>query len=228
MLGVLAVALMLAVPRSEDAAAHAEKPFIGCLAEAVPKQHAEARPTTEEEFKELAKLHPFPSWLKRGGVQNTAVDAVGVAVSADEIEVRPKNQTTTVKYPPHAHLATGAVCHWVSDRGCYLLDDVKKGDWVRLWVGTADKEKGEECFYLSILKRPGEKVPASRKPSDCGPYHLYRQRQNEYDERGEYPPEELELYLKMRLEDAKEGRVRAPLPPKTPRVTFDDFPKQKD
>ena len=125
---------------------------------------------------------------------------------------------------------SGAVCHWEHDPRCYLLDDVKKGDWVRLGVGTADKdkEKGEECFYLSIRKRPGGEVPASRKPCDFDPYHLYRQRQNEYDERGEYPPEELELYRKMQREDAKEGRVRAPLPPKTPRVIFDDLPKQKD
>ena len=144
-----------------------------------PKAEAKTRPTTKEEFAALAKENPMPRWLpyknnpKRVAVKH--VHGTVVDVGEEFIEIVPKGQQKAVTYPAHVLLATGAVCHWLTDSECYLLDDVRKGDEVVLGVGTVEKEVGEECFYLTIRKRPGGVIPASRKPREHKPYHLERQ-----------------------------------------------------
>lgn len=64
---------------------------------------------------------------------------------------------------------------------------------VVLSVGTVDKAKGPECFWLSIRERPGGGVPPSRKPSFPKAYHLERQKEIEDARNGipktEKPPE---------------------------------------
>jgi len=152
------------------------------------------RPTTKEEFAALAKDGPKPPWLPFTGQQRVLDERIRgtvVEVSADAIEVRPKGKKETVKFPPHVLLATGAVCHWETDSTCYLLDDVQKGDFVLVSYGTVDKEKGPECFYVSIQERPGGVVPPSRKPSDTKPYHLDREYELFYERKGEKTPEAL-------------------------------------
>lgn len=136
------------------------------------------RPTTKEDFAALAKQGPNPPWMpfigqKRVTVQ--AIDGTVAEVSRETIEIQLRGKKETAKYPPHTLLDTGAVCHWETESGCYLLDDVKKGDIVVLRVGTVDKEKGPECFTVTIRERPGGVVPASRKPSYPKPYHVERQ-----------------------------------------------------
>lgn len=163
--------------------------------EQIASKEKAARPTTKEEFAALAKEGPKPPWRPFSGVGHKRVreellDGTVVAVSADVIEVRPKGKKETVKFPPHALLATGAVCHWEHDSTCYLLDDVQKGDVVVVAYGTVDKVKGPECFYLCIRERPGGVVPPSRKPSDTRPYHLEREYELFFERQGLKTPEE--------------------------------------
>lgn len=187
---------------------------------------AKKRPTTKEEFAELAKEHPSPPWFPypgRNRVNDDRVYGTVVEVSADSIEVRPFGKKETVKYPPHVLLATGAVCHWLLDDGCYLLDDVKKGDEVMLGVGTVDKEKGAECFYVSITKRSGDVVPPSRKLSSK-PYHLSQQRRLDFEAKGEFTPEELKDYAEKQKLYAEKGLP--PPPPLKPPVQPEDTKKK--
>lgn len=152
------------------------------------------RPTTREEFAELAKDGPLPPWLPFRGqkrVHDEKVDGTVVSVNAGVIELEVKGKNDTVKYPAHELLSTGAVCHWLTDSCCYLLDDVKKGDVVIVGVGVVDKKRGEECFYVSIRKRPGKEVPASRKVSEAAPHHKIQQARNEYEEKGTPIPKHL-------------------------------------
>jgi len=174
----------------------------------------EKRPTTKEEFAALAKAGPRPPWLPFGPghnmVRDETIDGTVVAVSRAAIEIRPWGKKETVKYPPHTLLDTGAVCHWETDSHCYLLDDVQKGDEVMLGVGTVDKEKGEECFYVRIRKRPGGVIPPSRKPSERLPYHRDTQAEIDHFEKGTPLPEHLQP------KTTSNGR---PLPPSLPPPT---------
>lgn len=188
-------------------------------------------PTTKAEFEKLAKEGPRAPWLpysNQSPCKVDQIDATVVDVSDEWIEVRVKGKKETVKYPAHALLVSGGVCHWETDCDCYLLDDVKKGDEVVVAVGTADKEKGPECFYVTIRRRPDGVIPPSRKPS-LSPYHKERQRQLDYEDRGEYTPEELRDY-----EEAKEYRTRKglppppPLPERKPRAKPTDEPKKDE
>ena len=196
------------------------------VADAPKKEEKPARPTTKEEFAALAKDGPKPPWLLFPGqtrVQDEIKYGTVVAVSADAIEIRPSGKKEgTVKYPPHALLATGAVCHWVSDAHCYLLDDVRKGDVVILGVGTVDQDKGAECFYVRIHERPGGAVPPSRKPSDTKPYHLEREYELYYKRQGLETPEEVKTAAEKRRFLAEKG---IPIPPEEPKK---DDPKKKD
>lgn len=169
---------------------------------ALPPAVAERRPVSKEDFAELARKLPPPPWLPfvgRKRVNSDTIQGTVVDVSREVIEIRPPGKKETVKYTPHALLDAGAVCHWLWDGECYLLDDVQKGDVVRLGIGTADPAVGTECFYLSIRERPEGVVPASRKPNWPNPYHVEQQK---------------------KLDDAKNGIVR---PEKQP----DPQPKAK-
>lgn len=156
------------------------------------KKDEPKRPTTKEEFAALAKEGPKPPW-RLTSFNEEILDGSVVDVSRESIEIQLKGKKETAKYPPHTLLDTGAVCHWQFDSQCYLLDDVKKGDVVVLSVGTVDKEKGPECFWLSIRERPGGVVPPSRKPSFPKAYHLEQQKEIEDSRNGipkkEKPPE---------------------------------------
>lgn len=194
-----------------------------------PKADGKPRPTTVEEFAALAKDGPLPPWqsfTSQLAVKVSKVYGTVVEVSADSIEVRPRGGKETVKYPPHVLLATGAVCHWETDSRCYLLDDVQKGDEVMLGVGTADEKKGDECFFLSIQRRPGGVIPASRKPSEPKPYHLRRQRELDYEAKGENTPEDIKDDIEKRKLHAEKGLP--PPPPLQPPVKPMDDPKKKD
>jgi hypothetical protein len=153
-------------------------------------------PTTEKEFAELAKDLPLPPWHLAGPnhrrVESRFVFGTVVDVRADFIEVQPHGKKEAVKYPPHVLLATGAVCHYESDALCYLLADVKKGDDVGVRVGTVDEEKGPEAFCIRVNKRPGDVVPASRKPSGDFPYHVNQQARNDHEEKGTPLPERMQ------------------------------------
>ncbi len=155
------------------------------------KKEEPKRPTTKEEFAALAKEGPKPPWMPFGRghkmVAEDIIDGTVVDVSRESIEIQLKGKKESAKYPPHTLLDTGAVCHWQFDSHCYLLDDVKKGDVVVLSVGTVDKDKGPECFWLRIRERPGGVVPASRKPSFPKAYHLEQQKEIE-DARNGIPP----------------------------------------
>ena len=183
------------------------------------KKGEKRRPTTLEEFEELAKEGPKPPWLPFGPqhkrVGDDKIEGLVVAVSREFIEIRPLGKKETVKYPPHTLLDTGAVCHWLTECNCYLLDDVRKGDMVIVGVGTVDKDKGAECFYVSIRKRPGGVVPASRKPREVNPYHLDRQAEIDHAEKGTPLPEHL------RAKATPTGRVVPPATPPPP-------PEKKD
>lgn len=179
-------------------------------------QEKAKRPTTKEEFEALAKAGPKPPWIpfaEQTRVNAEYIDGTVLAVSEKIIKIRLKGKDDTATFPPHALLASGAVCHWEGDSHSYLLDDVKVGDEVMLAVGTVDKTKGVECFFLSIRWRPNAKVPASRNPSEPNPYHKRRQYQNEYDDRGEHTPEELQAH-----EDEKRSNMKRGLPPPRPLV----------
>ncbi|MEO2090891.1 MAG: hypothetical protein ABGY75_15535 [Gemmataceae bacterium] len=176
-----------------------------------------SRPTTNEEFAALAKEGPRPPWMPFSGVGHKMVTGeiihgTVVEVSADAVEIRPKGKKETVKFPPHALLATGAVCHWETDCDCYLLDDVQKGDLVILRVGKVDKVKGAECFHIRIHERPGGVVPPSRKPSDTNPYHLQREYELFWERQGLKTPEELKTLADKMKFRAERGQL-PPLPP---------------
>lgn len=196
----------------------------------MPVADAKKRPTTKEEFAALAKELPIPPWIPGPGPQNRVLDrrvfGTVIAVSAESIEVLPKGEKKTVKFPPHAHLATGAICHYEWDSTCYLLDDVQEGDEVMVGYGVVDKEKGPECFYVSIRQRPGDVVPPSRKPSKTNPYHLSRQRTLDYEARGEYTPEELKAHAEKQKLAAEKGLP--PPPPLPPLKPTADPMKKKD
>jgi hypothetical protein len=189
-------------------------------------------PTTMKEFAALAKDGPIPPWYPYTGhspIPVDHIDAIVVKVSDVSIEVRVKDKKETVKYPAHTLLATGAVCHWESDSLCYLLDDVKKGDEVVLGVGVEDKMKGSECLYLTIRRRPGGVIPPSRKPDLPKPYHEERQRAVEYEDRGEYTPEELKDH-EFVVQFSKEKGLPPPpdLPMRKPRVKAEEKLRKKD
>jgi hypothetical protein len=215
----------------------------GCLATAAepsvkappPEAPAEEkrklkRPTTKEEFAALAKEGPLPPWLPTngpGGVMEKLLDATVVSVTDQAIEVEVAGRKGSTTYPAHELLVSGGLCHWESDSHCYLLDDVKKGDEVLMGVGTVDKKRGEECFYVSIRRRPGGEVPESRKPSKVNPYHLSRQREVEYEDRGEYTPERLAAYEMVRaFRESKGLPPPPPLPKLEPRVKPEEKPKK--
>jgi hypothetical protein len=144
-------------------------------------------------------------------VNDERVRGTVVRVSSDSIEILPADGKESLQYSPHELLASGAVCHWVTDSECYLLDDVRAGDEVLLGVGTVDKENGTQCFYVSIRKRPDGKIPPSRKPNDLKPYHLTRQRELDHEARGEPLPEDVKA-----AEDKKKlTEKRMLLPPGT-------------
>lgn len=186
------------------------------------------RPTTPEEFEAAAKAGPKPPWRDPKLLvdeRKEAVNGTVVAVSADEIEIRPVGKKETVKYPPHALLASGGVCHYMGDQNSYLLDDIQKGDIVNALVGTVDKEKGDECFCLSIRERPGGVIPPSRKPEDEKPYHKQRQRELDYAAKGEYTPERLQEHEERRKLNAEKG---LPPPPPLKPLKLPDAPQKKD
>jgi hypothetical protein len=133
-------------------------------------------PTTKAEFKAVAEKLPRPPWIAddsgRQEAEDRGVWGVVVRATADNITIRPDGEKEDVTYPAHILLVTGAVCHWEDDPDCYLLPDVRKGDEVRLTVGTVDKDVGMECFCITIRKRPGGEVPPSRKPEGDEPWHV--------------------------------------------------------
>lgn len=187
------------------------------------------RPTTVEEFAALAKEGPLPPWQSFRGHPEVDVQRVTgtvVGVSAEAIEVRPKGEKEAMKYPAHTLLRTGAVCHWQTDSNCYLLDDVQKGDEVMVAYGTVDKEKGPECFYLKIRRRPGGVIPASRKPSEGKEYHVRRQKEVEYEEKGELTPQDIKDYEEKKKLYEKRG-LPTPLPPLPPEKP-EEVTKKKD
>jgi hypothetical protein len=152
------------------------------LADDPPKEEKAKRPTTKEEFAALAKQYPLPPWMPvqgRDSIKDNRMTGTVVSVSAEHIEVLPEGKKEAVKMPPHVLLASGAICHYETDAKCYLLDDVQKGDVVYIIYGTADQEKGLECFTMSILERPGGTIPPSRKLSPCRSHqwHIVRQAQ---------------------------------------------------
>lgn len=152
---------------------------LAALLLALPAKEKPKLPTTKEEFAALAKENPLPPWLPfRNGRQvgEEWVRGVVVGTTDDSITVRPDGMKQEVRYPAHVLLATGAVCHWESESHSYLLPDVQKGDEVLIGVGTVDKGVGDECFYISIRKRPGGTIPPSRKPSTSKPYHEEQQK----------------------------------------------------
>ena len=184
--------------------------------------------TTVADFAAQAKRGPLPPWLPvngSGGVAVTALDATVVAVTVDSIEVQIAGGDKSVTYQAHCLLVSGAVCHWEWDSHCYLLDDLQKGDEVILGVGkadAADKTRGQECFYMTIRRRPGGEIPPSRKPSKTHPYHVSRQREVDYEDRGEYTPERLKAYELVKSLNEKDGLPPPPpLPKLMPRVKAD-------
>lgn len=197
-----------------------------------PAKEKPKLPTTKEEFAALAKAGPHPPWYPSTGkspVDREHIKATVVDVSDEWIEVQVEGKKGVVRYPAHELLASGAVCHWQSDSSCYLLADVKKGDEVVLAVGTVDKNKGEECFFLSIRWRAGGKIPPSRKPSEPNPYHERRQREVEYEDKGEYTPEELQSHEDKKRFCAEKGLPPPPdLPPRKPRAKPADEPKKDE
>lgn len=144
----------------------------------------------------MDKWGPRPPWHMYRPPHKTVYhekpDGTVVEVSDKFIEIRRKGDEGTVKYPPHFLLATGRVVVWENDSKGYLLEDVKKGDEVTLCVGTEANEKGVECFWVKITRRPGGVIPASRKPSDVHPYHVEQQAKIDNAEKGTPLPENLQ------------------------------------
>lgn len=149
----------------------------------------------------LNEWGPYPPWLphsKRPPVECNSRTGCVTSVSDKFLEIRDESTTEVIKLPPHHLLATGRVVVWESDPFCYLLSDVKKGDIVRIRSGTVDPEKGEELFWVSIRKRPGGRVPPTRKITRSCFYHLDQQAKIDHEEKGTPLPERLRprpLYL---------------------------------
>ena len=177
--------------------------FVGVLARQVYPPVPFGRPDTEfgpfmAKWGSLPPWHSFSpqvkaKWGPYKYVHGGKVDGVVVDVSAKEefIEIRKKGEEGTVKYPAHYLLASGRVVAWESDGNSYLLEDVKKGDEVGLCVGTVDQDRGEECFYIRIRKRPDGRVPPPRKLTSVRLYHLDRQAEIDHAEKGTPLPEHL-------------------------------------
>jgi hypothetical protein len=177
----------------------------------------------------IERWGPPPPWEDFGPLVNhTRVDSEhweGTVVTIDPafIEVRKKGEREGVKYPAHYLLSSGRVVPWVSDLDAYLLDDVKKGDEVLIKVGTADKEKGEECFTVRILKRPGGTVPAPRKLTNLRLYHRDRQAEIDHEEKGTPLPE----HLQRQRRPFVKAPPTAPKPSDRTEATIPDRPTPK-
>jgi hypothetical protein len=188
--------------------------------DAKPAKDEKKRPTTPEEFAELAKQYETPPYIpvpRRTTIVDQRIDGTVLSVSDDAIEIKLKGKNESVKYPAHPVLVSGAICHWETDSRSYLLDDVKVRDVVVLSVCTVDQEKGPECYWVSIRWRPGGVIPPCCVPSKYDPYHERRQREVEYEIKGEYTPEELKRHEEHKVLNAKQGLAPLkPLPPRKP------------
>jgi hypothetical protein len=161
-----------------------------------------------ERWGPLPPWQDFPPWANHRSVESGLWEGTAVDVGPTFIDFRKKGVEKAVRYSPHSLLASGRVVPWESDQNSYLLQDVKAGDEVQVRLGVADNIRGEECFTVRILKRPGGKVPAPRKLTSLRLYHLDRQAEIDHEEKGTPLPEHL----------VKKHVIKAPAPsaPKPP------------
>lgn len=147
---------------------------------------------------------PQPIWDQQMWVapplREHRIDGTVLDVSDKFIEVKPKDGGEVKKFTPHTLLATGRLPIWErSDCRCYMLEDVRKGDEVSVGFGTVVPADGEQAFFVMILKRPGGKLPPTRKITLDHPYHTDQQAINDYEEFGTPLPKHLQKkaqYLK--------------------------------
>lgn len=114
-----------------------------------------------------------------------------VRVTDDLIEIREKVKDLVVvnTYPAHDYLAAGKVQSGAPDNYAYRLQDVKKGDVVRIGVLTESEKM--YCAEICIRERPGGNIPASQRPTENKPYHLKRQAQLDEEQKGVSIPQNL-------------------------------------
>jgi hypothetical protein len=138
---------------------------------------------------------PRPPWQVYRSPHRTVEclrwDGTVLAVSDRSIEVLRDVDDKPIRYPAHFLLATGRVLAWEMESQCFLLEDVKVGDQVIVAVGTEDEGRGEECFLVSIRRRPGGKIPPSRTQTQLHPYHVQQQAKIDLIEKGTPLPDYL-------------------------------------
>lgn len=137
---------------------------------------------------------PVPPWLPgpdggRRYLKDVRIEGVVTGVTKGYVEVLGSGATAPVRYPPHEALASGRILLYETERWSYLLDDVKVGD--ELTVGTGKIGDTTFSLYLSIRRRPGGKVPMSRKPSEHEPYHERQQAKIDTEKKPDQTPERL-------------------------------------
>jgi len=107
-----------------------------------------------------------------GRILAVTKNAVTVSITED---FNNKKTNEVLTYPFHTRLASGSFNLLQSDSYSYRRDDLKAGDYVALRILTLDN-KIEYCVSLSIVERPGGKIPPTIRntPGDWQPYHEWR------------------------------------------------------
>ena len=91
-------------------------------------------------------------------------------------------QKAKLSYPFHIRLANGEYNRLCSDRYSYLPQDIRIGDVVMLVVPKIEKQ--EFCVSIVIDRRPGGKIPPTRKKADWRNYHEKKEAINDYKDFG--------------------------------------------
>jgi hypothetical protein len=163
------------------------------LASQADPPSGEPKPPNKLTREELKKLRGEPPPWKVDGPNYIAVSRKSgtvTAVGKEFIEVRAVGETEAKRYQAHEILSSGRIIYWETDATSYLLDDVKVGDEVM--VGTGILRDTNFAMYLSIERRPGGKIPASRNPSERRPHHEWLQARIDFKEKGIPIPEHLQ------------------------------------
>ena len=187
----------------------------------------------------MDKWGPVPPWdgsinRPRGHpwreVKSRNFSGTVVGVGDEFLEVVPMGEVEAVRLKPHFLLATGRVIAWEGDSRCYLLEDLKKGDWVGVQVGVDSDDRGLELFTLSIGKRPGGTIPASRKPDKHRPWHYQIPAEHDFVDKGSPLPDDIkpDRGLLARAEAARKQREGATGPAPVVAKPPEAKPEKKD